>query len=154
MRYFKTSNASRPYQTGGYTFTFEPVDQNGGIWSGVLAVVDDAAASVLAAAALPQITELTAEQYETLKKKPLMPSGSSRVLPKPPQVSLQPPARAEAAAPVAPSSSTAEEASVFLETTDAEPPLELAEDEPKITKAALKAKVKPPATKPAPTKAE
>lgn len=69
MRYFLTINASRPYIAGGSTFSFEPVQNRGGSWLGVLAVAEDAAASALAAAALYGVEEITDERYNSLKKK-------------------------------------------------------------------------------------
>ena len=52
MRYFLTINASHPYIAGGLTFSFEPVQNRGGSWLGVLSVDDESAASALAAAGL------------------------------------------------------------------------------------------------------
>lgn len=80
MRYFKTSNASRRYVAGELAFTFEPVSNIGGNWLGVLAVEVDSTASIIAAANLPQIQEITAEQFEELKKKP-QPNQHFRALP-------------------------------------------------------------------------
>jgi hypothetical protein len=77
-RYFRTSNASRRYSAGGHAFIFEPVENIGGSWTGLLAVEDDSAASSLAAANLPQVTEITADAFEGLKKKPLSPNSSYR----------------------------------------------------------------------------
>jgi hypothetical protein len=68
MRYFKTTNASRQYKTGGLVFTFEPVANVGGSWLGVLAV-GEPAASTLAAAGIPQVSEITSSEYEEAKKK-------------------------------------------------------------------------------------
>lgn len=70
MRYFKTTNASRRYTAGRLAFTFEPVSNIGGSWLGVLAVEDNSAASTIAAAALPQVQEISQEIFEDLKKKP------------------------------------------------------------------------------------
>ena len=64
MRYFKTTNASRLYKTGGWTLEFQPYGQIGGLWYGTLAVEDDSAASALANAGFPQVTELTKEEYD------------------------------------------------------------------------------------------
>ena len=64
MRYFHTSNASRPYSAGGLAFTFQPTGQIGGSWHGILAVESDSAASALANAAFPQVTEITEESYK------------------------------------------------------------------------------------------
>lgn len=74
MRYFLTTNASRSFTTGGFTFSnFEPVGQRGGSWLGVLEVADEAASSALAAAiqggAVSGIDEINAERYDILKKK-------------------------------------------------------------------------------------
>lgn len=78
MRFFKTSNASRQYKAGGSVYIFEPVENIGGSWLGLLAVEDDSAASQLVAAKIPQITEITAEEHEGLKKKPLAPNPHFR----------------------------------------------------------------------------
>ena len=68
-RYFQTSNATRPYQAGGLAFEFEPVELIGGsAWLGVL-VADEPAASVLAGAGFPQVTELAETEYNSVKKK-------------------------------------------------------------------------------------
>lgn len=68
-RYFTTSNATRPYRTGGLAFEFEPYEQiGGGSWFGVLAV-DEPAASILAAKNFPQVSEIDADAYEAIKKK-------------------------------------------------------------------------------------
>lgn len=77
-RYFLTTNASRPYIAGGLTFSFEPVQNRGGSWLGVLAVEEDSAASALASATLDSIDEISAERYDSLKKKLTgTPSGQS-----------------------------------------------------------------------------
>ena len=69
MRYFQTSNATRPYRAGGVGFEFEPVELIGGsAWLGVL-VADEPAASILAGAEFPQVTELTQTEYDSVKKK-------------------------------------------------------------------------------------
>lgn len=64
-RYFQSLGAGRPVNYGGQSFIFEPVETMGGSWSGVLAVDDESAASILAASGL----EITAQQYDALKKK-------------------------------------------------------------------------------------
>lgn len=69
MRYFKTSNATRQYRAGGWIATFEPIDNVGGSWLGLLAVESDSAASQLVFARHPQIAEITQAEYEELKKK-------------------------------------------------------------------------------------
>lgn len=92
MRYFKTSNASRLYKAGGLSFAFDPMENIGGIWSGVLAVEDDSAAGILAAAKFSQVEEITAEDFDGLKKKPLNRSPSyivSQALPSRPSPALQ-----------------------------------------------------------------
>lgn len=68
-RYFITTNASRPYTSGGQTFTFEPVAQRGGSWLGVLALEEAAEANILLSAGIPQIAEIDAARYDDLKKK-------------------------------------------------------------------------------------
>lgn len=69
MRYFLTVNASRPHIADGLTFVFEPVQNRGGSWLGVLSVAEEAAASTLASASLPDVEEITDERYISLKKK-------------------------------------------------------------------------------------
>ena len=77
-RYFLTVNASRPYVAGGLTFVFEPVQNRGGSWLGVLAVEEDAAASTLASAGLTGVEEISLERFDLLKKKrPGTPVSSS-----------------------------------------------------------------------------
>lgn len=113
MRYFKTSNASRPYRAGELLFSFEPVDQVGGIWFGVLAVEDDSAASSLEGAAYPQVTPISEEEYAALKKKPLSPLSSSRESrPQPVLPESQPSAAPAAAAAPQESPASTEEAPV------------------------------------------
>ena len=80
MRYFLTVNASHPYIAGGLTFSFEPVQNRGGSWLGVLAVEEDSAASTLASANIVNVAEISFERYDSLKKKVRMaglPSGQS-----------------------------------------------------------------------------
>jgi hypothetical protein len=100
MRYFITTNASRSYSTGGFTFSdFEPVGQRGGSWLGVLAVADEAAASALAsgvaAGQVPGVDEITFERFDLLKKKGTGNSTSSTVSQRNP--SQRPPASANPA---------------------------------------------------------
>lgn len=69
MRYFETSNATRPYKVGGLAFEFEPIElRGGGSWLGVLAA-EEPAASILASAPFPQVKEISLEDFEALKKK-------------------------------------------------------------------------------------
>lgn len=77
MRYFTTTNASRRYRAGDYAFTFDPVENIGGTWFGMLSVSDEEGAAI-AAALIPQIAEVTAEEFELLKKKPPQPNSSWR----------------------------------------------------------------------------
>lgn len=76
-RYFLTTNASRQYKAGGKNFSFELTQNVSASWRGVLAVADEAAANTLAAAGIPQITEITLEEYEA-EKKTVHPSTSSK----------------------------------------------------------------------------
>ena len=85
MRYFLTTNASLPYVAGGYTFTFEPVQNRGGSWLGVLAVAEDAAASALALASLQNIDEIDFENYDRIKKKLVPTQTASSASPMPQQ---------------------------------------------------------------------
>lgn len=131
MRYFQTSNASRPYRVGNDIFTFEPAFQVGGNWHGVLAV-EESAASSLAAGKFPQVKEISAEEYDAAKKKPLPPNSSFFELR---QSSPKPaPLRPESViAPSAPSSvaktelatANASPAKVEVRTARVEPPQEL-----------------------------
>lgn len=145
MRYFLTVNASRPYIAGGLTFVFEPVQNRGGSWLGVLSVADDAAASTLAGAALQGVEEIGEDRFISLKKKlmgiPDAPNGS----PKPQRVPT-PQARGEAVRLVEPSGRTRGVGNplierpaptpvvetVTLQTTSAEPPAEPLIDAPSI----------------------
>lgn len=69
-RYFTTRNASRPFKAGGLAFEFEPYEQTGGgSWLGVLAVEDDAAASILAGRFPEIVIEIDEDAYEAIKKK-------------------------------------------------------------------------------------
>jgi hypothetical protein len=90
MRYFRTTNASRQYRAGDIAVTFEPLENVGGNWSGLLAVEDDAQAKMIVAAKHPQIEELTKEEYEELKKKPTLPTNSYPDSPMPPPASSPP----------------------------------------------------------------
>jgi hypothetical protein len=92
MRYFLTTNASRQYKAGGRVYVFELTQHVGATWRGVLAVADEAAASTLAAAGIPQVQEITEEQYEA-QKKTLHPISSSKFSESlhPPVPSLPPP---------------------------------------------------------------
>lgn len=68
MRYFICTAANRVYTAGGQPFNFEPVGPRGGSWLGILAV-EEPAASVLAAADIAQIGEISEERYMDEKKK-------------------------------------------------------------------------------------
>jgi hypothetical protein len=91
MRYFLNTSAGRPITAGGQSFTFELMGLRGGSWLGILAVADDAAASVLATA--PNTEEISEETFESVKKKqshgagPLF-SNSPRAPQSPPAPSL------------------------------------------------------------------
>lgn len=146
MRYFLTVNASRPYIAGGLTFSFEPVQNRGGSWLGILAVADEAAASTLADAHLEGVEEITDERYTGLKKKLMgMPDGLNGS-PRPQRVRT-PGDRREAVRLVDPSGRTpgvgnplvtitAKNApvieSVLLQITSAEPPSEALLDSPSL----------------------
>jgi len=136
-RYFLTTNASRPYIAGGLTFSFEPVQNRGGSWLGVLAVEEDSAASALASAGLIGVDEIIQERYDNLKKKltgtPTGSNGSHR----PQRVRtagdgavgvrvVEPPAGARGVGnPLIPRPAPAPVIeSVSLQTTSAEPPFE------------------------------
>lgn len=123
MRYFLTTNSTRSYNTGGLSFTFEPTVLERGYWLGVLAA-DEPAASSLAAAAFPQVSEITESEFEAEKKKgqqPVVSRLSSPVLPKSPRAAAAPVAEA-----VATTSKSSESAG--LRVTDSAPP-----DEPLLT---------------------
>lgn len=123
MRYFQTSNASRRYLAGGFAFIFESVANIGGSWLGVLAVGDDSAASALAAdvasGKIPQITEITAADYEAQKKTPQKSPPNFRAYPLPqsseaPQLPLV--GRAAAATPTASTKTVAAEPAPTVKT--------------------------------------
>ena len=152
-RYFLTINASHPYIAGGLTFVFEPVQNRGGSWLGVLAVEEDSAASALAAAHLFGVEEITDERFENLKKKITgTPSGPS-ASPRPRRVPT-PGAGAEGVRLVEPSGRTPGVGnpliprpaptqvieSVSLQTTTAQPPAEALLDSPSIRPAKRLAK--------------
>jgi len=67
MRYFKTSNATRPYKAGGFAFDFESLYLVSGSWLGSLEIDNDEQADLLAE--VPQAIEITEEEYTGLKKK-------------------------------------------------------------------------------------
>jgi len=140
MRFFKTSNASRRYYAGGFAFDFEPVENLGGAWLGILAVADEAAASSLASAKIPQVTEIQQEEHDGLKKKPLIVSSfreSQRPLPEVPrQLPIVPPAPKKESVRLSETSSEPVAQVVGLSTGDASPPidLELADTTPKKTR--------------------
>ncbi len=152
MRYFRTTNASRQYRAGDIAVTFEPLENVGGNWSGLLAVEDDAQAKMIVDAKHPQIEELTKEEYEALKKKPTLPTSSYHDSPMPPPAS-SPPVRVAggAARPASTSSSKAPAPKpVELKSAKLEVPDELKEVAP-----TPKPKPKPapkPAPKPTPPK--
>ena len=142
MRYFKTTNASRPYRAGGLSFSFEQLDNIGGSWLGALAL-EESDASSLAAEKFPQVSEITEEEYSALKKKPLNPSASSFVLQAPPARSAQVPAQVVPSAensPASPDSSVPIGLGLLPEPKSAvvEPPDELLQVE--TVKAPAKAK--------------
>lgn len=148
MRYFLTINASRPYVAGGFTFTFEPVQNRGGSWLGVLAVEEDSVASTLAAAGLYGVEEITVERYDTLKKKVarMMPETSASQRQQ--QAPTRPPngvgvrlveqsGRVHGGNPLIPRAAPAVVAappveSVSLQSTSAQPPVEALLDSPSI----------------------
>lgn len=69
-RYFLNTNAQRPFVAVGHEFKFDLVGQRGGSWLGVLAVEDDSIASILAGACPgSSVEEISAEKYESEKKK-------------------------------------------------------------------------------------
>jgi hypothetical protein len=145
-RYFQSIVTGRPLSVGGRSFIFEPVEPMGGSWTGVLAVEDDAAASVLAADG-GSVWEITEQKFDELKKKRsglgTSPGLKSSPPPRPPPLAIEVVESAERVA--APTSSTAEtqqaaEAkavgpSVELKTTDKQPP-----PEPLLDTAPLKRK--------------
>jgi len=68
MRYFSTTNASRPYRAGGFTFRFDSLDFAGGSWTGVLSVEQEGHADALAGLG-PPVKEITEAEFNALKKK-------------------------------------------------------------------------------------
>ena len=70
MRYFCNTSTivGRPLVVGDRSFEFEPIALRGGCWLGLLALDDATGAGILASCGLPQIGEMTPEQYEAEKK--------------------------------------------------------------------------------------
>lgn len=146
MRYFLTVNASRPYNAGGLTFSFEPVQNRGGSWLGILAVADEAAASTLALARVPDVEEIGIDRYESLKKKLMGIPDALNGSPTPQRVRT-PGERVEGVRLVEPSGRTRgvgnplvtvtvknapPPVSVELQSTSVEPPVEALLDSPSI----------------------
>lgn len=75
-RYFQSTVTGRPLYVGGRSFIFEPVEPMGGSWLGVLAVDDESSANILAAETVA-VWEITADKYDSLKKK-LRTTGTAR----------------------------------------------------------------------------
>lgn len=68
MRYFKTTNALRPYVVDGRRFQFDMLRLIGGLYSGVAVVEDNEFADKLANLKGP-VSEISVKEYEDLKKK-------------------------------------------------------------------------------------
>ena len=131
-RYFQSTVTGRPLYVGGRSFIFEPVEPMGGSWLGVLAVDDESSANILAAETVA-VWEITADKYESLKKK-LQSTATSRDF-APSQTPQLPPQPLVASAGVAErqaasttdavkSAPAATVPSVTLATTDKSPPVE------------------------------
>ena len=125
MRYFLNTSAAKPITAGGMTFEFELVGLRGGSWLGILAVADDAAASVLAGT--PNSEEISLEKYEEIKKKsPAQPTTSNsrpaQPLPPSPSFAVADPVGRPTASPIA--SPVECLTPVTLLTTSHEPPAE------------------------------
>lgn len=84
-RYFQSAVTGRPFEAGGRSFIFEPVEPMGGSWLGVLAVDDESAASILSTS--EGAWEITQEKFDALKKKR---SGAATDRGLPPSPSPQP----------------------------------------------------------------
>lgn len=67
-RYFKTANASRPFEAGGFVFHFVPTISLGGRTEGVYVTSRDEEANALANHG-PPIREITLADYEDIQKK-------------------------------------------------------------------------------------
>jgi hypothetical protein len=144
-RYFQSMVTGRPLTVGGRSFIFEPVEPLGGSWLGVLAVDDESAASILAADG-SAVWEITAEQFESLKKKQTgreTPQGfglsqTPRLPPQPLQAAAAPAGHradfnsdgAVRAVPESVRTTAAPVASIELKTTDQRPPDEALFDSP------------------------
>lgn len=78
MRYFKTTNALRPYKVEGRSIEFEQLRLIGGLFHGVLALEDGEWADKVAAYGSP-VSEIKEDEYYSLKKKvpPTSPSFSN-----------------------------------------------------------------------------
>jgi len=67
MKWFRTTNATRPYKINGHTFTFDQLSFASGAWTGVLDLDDDSG-EILSQYG-PPVTEISKEEYDELKKK-------------------------------------------------------------------------------------
>jgi len=68
MRYFQTSNATRLFRIGQFSFKFDPVGLFSGNWVGILATDKEDEAEALAGFG-PLIVETNEASYNDLKKK-------------------------------------------------------------------------------------
>jgi len=69
IRYFRTSNATRPYRAGGFEVYFEPIGRVNGTLHGLFRTYNKELADTLIKDNA-QVSELSAEEYESVKKKP------------------------------------------------------------------------------------
>lgn len=143
-RYFKTSNALRPYIVDGAKVQFEQLRLIGGLFSGVLKVDGDEFADKIKDLGKP-ISEITVAEYEDLKKKVPASSPSFSNTGNQPQI---PPRKPAPAATAKKSQSPEPEAEVgedaepddLLSTGDLETPIDHLEATPPVERVSKKDK--------------
>ena len=77
MKYFRTSNATRPHKAGGTSFKFEPVALVSSSWVGVYAT--DNEQDIEALSQLRGVTEIGLDAYNSLKKKEVKTTAPKKV---------------------------------------------------------------------------
>jgi len=85
QKYFRTGNAVRKYKKDGIVVEFEPLVFEQGSWIGALSLDEESREARMLADFGPPVTEITAVEYDQLKKKPSSSSTSSSVMPEEPE---------------------------------------------------------------------
>jgi hypothetical protein len=141
-RYFKTSNALRPYIVDGAKVQFEQLRLIGGLFSGVLKVDSDEFADKIKDLGKP-ISEITVAVYDDLKKKVPASSPSFSNTGNQPQVPLRKPAPAATAKKLPePEAEIGEDAEPddLLSTGDLDTPIDHLEATPPVERVSKKDK--------------